>query len=260
MHMAEKSSVDRSLWIPAVLGLFSLLGICLVLITLRVRDLPGALSEQSTATPLRFQYLATEPGVVLPTIVNTLPVDPATDTPAPTLPVFDTGEDLELTEPFATPLPVLPTRTSGISTAANTTPLPIGITFDDVDIRIIYSGNWIGQSGVLDAFQNTLHLSSTIGDALELVFFGQKIRLVYQAGPGLGQIAIKLDEFDFVLDQASSEASQGIWDSPVLPLANHTLTITHISGGAINIDSLVVIDIATATPSTTPAITTTPTP
>jgi hypothetical protein len=257
--MSEKPSVDRSLWIPAGIGLLSLFGICLVLIVLRVRSIPGAPPAQPSATPLKFQYLATEPGVILPTPIDTFTPDPATDTPAPTLPIFDPNEGTDPTEPFVT-LPVLPTRTSGIATDVNTTPLPIGVTFDDADIRISYSGNWISQSGVRDAFLNTLHLSSTLGDSLELVFFGQKIRVIYQAGPGLGQIAIKLDDLDFVLDQTSSETSQGVWDSPVLPIANHTLTITHISGGAINIDSLVVIDIATATPTTTPTSTSTANP
>jgi hypothetical protein len=259
MHMAEKPFVDRSLWIPTGLGLLAMLGICLVLIALRVRSLPATPLEQPTETPLKFQYLATEPGVVLPTAVDTLTPDPATHTPAPTLPIFEPDANLDPTEPFAT-LPVFPTSTREISTAVDITSLPIGLTFDDADIRMIYDGNWIAQSGVRDAFQSTLHLSSTIGDSLELVFFGQKIRLTYQAGPGLGQIALKLDELDFVLDQSSSETSPGIWDSPILPLTSHVLTITHISGGAINIDALVVIDIATATPTITPTVTTTPNP
>jgi hypothetical protein len=132
----------------------------------------------------------------------------------------------------------------------------VGITYDDADPRISYTGTWIGQSGVSGTYKNTLHISSTIGDALQLIYYGQKIQLTFQAGPSLGTVSIRLDSTDFILEQSAPDTHFSQWESPVLTLANHTITITHISGGSVNIDSLAIIDLSTPTPTATP----TPTP
>jgi len=84
---------------------------------------------------------------------------------------------------------------------------------------------------------------------VKLSFFGQKIRYTYQAGPSLGAIALRLDDVDFALDQASADTTLSEWESPILVLSSHSITITHISGGSINIDSISVIDLATPTPT-----------
>ena len=187
----------------------------------------------------------------MPTQVETATPDFSTDTPAAPLPtLFVTNT------PGFTAVPVLPTRTLAPTTVVNSTALPIGITYDDADIRLTYTGNWLPQTGVRDTFQTTLHISSTIGNSVQLVYFGQKIRFAYQSGPSLGQIAIKLDTLDFVLDQSNTVTENGVWESPVLTLANHTITITHISGGSINVDSLVVVDLSTPTPTPTATPTT----
>jgi hypothetical protein len=130
--------------------------------------------------------------------------------------------------------------------------LVLGRTYDDTDFSLNYTGAWIAQNGLSGVYQNTLHLSNTIGDAVQLSFVGQKIRIVYQAGQGLGSVAIKIDNVDFTLDQSADETSMAEWESPVLSLTSHALTITHISGGSINLDSMVVVDISTPTASITP--------
>jgi hypothetical protein len=152
--------------------------------------------------------------------------------------------------------PILPTTEAPI--IRTVTAQPLGATYDDVDSALAYTGSWIPQNGVNGVYKNTLHISSTIGDAVQLVFYGQLIQLTYQAGPSLGTIAIKLDTKDFVLDQSASETTSSVWESPMQTLVNHTITITHISGGSVNIDSLVVIDISTATPTATATATPTP--
>jgi hypothetical protein len=75
----------------------------------------------------------------------------------------------------------------------------------------------------------------------------------------LGTIAIKLDSVDFTLDQSDPETFIGEWESPILVLSSHSITITHISGGSINLDSITVLDVATPTPTLTPTTTSTST-
>ena len=126
------------------------------------------------------------------------------------------------------------------------------ISLPNRNFKFNYTGDWIGQSGVNGTSQNTLHVSNTIGDSVQLSFVGQKVQIAYQAAPSLGTIAIRLDSVDFTVDQSSSEISIETWESPVLTLSSHTITITHISGGSINLDEVAVIDISTPTPTLTP--------
>ena len=248
--MDRKPPFDPSLFIPIGIAACSIFGIVLVLLGLRVSAARGTIQTIITNTPVRFQYLGTEPVVPLPT--DSVPVEEeilaATETETFLLP--PTSTQPSITQPFATTAPAPRTATVTVTAQA------LGTTYDDADPVLIYAGNWIPQGGVNGAYNSTLHISSTIGDAVQLVFYGEKIRVVYQAGPSLGVVAIKLDISEYVLDQSAAETRLSEWESPVQPLANHTITITHISGGSINIDSLVVVDLSTPTPTATP----TPTP
>ena len=243
----ENKPIDRSLFIPILIGGLALAGIVLVLVVLRLSAARPTVPATASPTPLRFQFLATEPGIVYPTAADT-----PTEAPA--------GEVTAVFSPTALVLPtrpqnvILPTSTLPPRPVNTATPTArgLGAIYDDADFTLIYNGTWIGQSGVSGTYRLTLHISSTIGNAVTFSFYGQKIRLSYQAGPSLGQVAIRLDNQDFQLAQAALETETGEWESPVLTLANHTITITHISGGSINIDALEVIDISTPTPSITP--------
>jgi hypothetical protein len=124
----------------------------------------------------------------------------------------------------------------------------LNVIYDDGDFKFLYTGDW-HQNTVSGTYQSTLHISSTIGDSVQLSFVGQKIRIAYQAGPSLGTIALRLDGADFVLDQSSADTVLSRWESPVLVLSSHSITITHVSGGSINLDSIAVIDLATPTPT-----------
>jgi len=244
--MDNKPALDRSVFIPIFFGFASVLGICLVLLAARLGAARGTVQSGETETPVKFQYLATEPGIALPTDAPPVTSIFETDTPAPT-PLFS---PLTLT-PTSISTRVIPLRATNTPATVSSTPLALNIIYDDADFKFNYTGNWIGQSGVSGTYQNTLHVSSTIGDSVQLSFVGQKIRLAYQAGPSLGTIAIKLDSVDFTIDQSDSETLVGEWESPVLVLSSHSITITHISGGSINLDSLTVLDISTPTPTST---------
>jgi hypothetical protein len=247
--MDRRPPVDPSLLIPIFIAGCSVVGIVLVLLALRLSASPGTIQTIPTDTPIKFQYLGTEPGIAQPT--EAPPAEEPLATEAPT-------------EIFLPPTTAISIEETPILLATNTlitttvTVQPLGSTYDDADPKLNYTGNWIGQSGVNNTYRNTLHISGTIGDAVQLVFYGQKIRITYQAGPSLGTIAIKLDTADYVLDQSAIDTRSNEWESPVQPLVNHTITITHISGGSINIDSLVVVDISTPTPTATPTPTPTP--
>ena len=244
--MDNNPPFDRSIFIPIVIGLLSVFGICLILVAGRLNAAPGAVQSSETATPLKYQYLGTEPAIVFPTEAPTDTPPPETDVPA--VDVFIPT----LVLPSVTPrvISTRPTSTKSISTPVTltSTPQSLNVTYDDADFKFLYTGNWIGQSGVTGPYLNTLHISITIGDAVQLSFVGQKIRLAYQAGPSLGAIALKLDGVDYALDQSSAETAINEWESPVLVLSSHSVIITHVSGGSINIDSISVIDLATPTP------------
>jgi len=257
--MDKKPPVDPSLFIPIGIGACSIFGIVFVLLGLRLSAAQGTIQTIITNTPVSFQYLGTEPVVAPPT--DSAPLDEqtltATETPTEIFLFPPTVTQPFITQPFATTPALLATTAPapGTATVTVTSQAP-GTTYDDVDPRLVYTGNWIPQTGVFGVYRNTLHISSTIGDAVQLIFFGQKVQLAYQAGPSLGTVAIKLDSSESVLEQSAANTGSSQWESPVIALANHTITITHISGGSVNIDSLVVIDLSTPTPTATP----TPTP
>jgi hypothetical protein len=271
--MDDKTPVDRTLFIPIFISVFSVIGICLLLIASRLSAARGNVQSTDTATPLRYQFIGTEPGVVLPTDIAS-PTALSLETNTTGVPTI--GFVLPTSSAFLTNLPA---DSTPLSTSASTstpisiaivtstpssvklsnatfTPTPtisptaqfLNVTYDDTDLRFLYSGSWVSQTGVSDTFQNTLHVSNAIGDAAQLSFVGQKIRLTYQAGPSLGAVAIKMDSVDFALDELASTTVISVWESPVLVLSSHLITITHISGGAINIDSIAVLDISTETP------------
>jgi len=248
--MDNRPASDRSVFIPIFIGFASVLGICLVLFAARLGASRGNIQSGETETPIKYQFLATEPGIALPTDVL-----PVTATEIPTLAIIDLPPTLTAT--VVPTLVVVPNATN-VPATASPTALVLNITYDDADFKFNYTGNWIGQSGVSGTYQNTLHVSSTIGDSVQLSFVGQKIRMVYQAGPSLGTIAIKLDGVDFTLDQFAPATLRSEWESPVLVLSSHTLTITHISGGSINLDTIAVLDVSTPTPTSTPTSTATP--
>jgi len=251
--MDNKPSFDRSIFIPIFIGFFSVLGICLVLIASRLTMTRGQGVTTDTATSMKYQYLATEPGVVFPTEAAS-PTEP----PATSFPTFDLILPTSTLFGFKSPVPTISRATSVGPPFSTNTPTPsisptvqfLNVTYDDADFKFLYTGNWASQS-VADAYQKTLHVSSTIGDSVQLSFVGQKIRFTYQAGPSLGTIAIKLDGVDFSLEQAAPDTVIGGWESPVLVLSSHLVTITHISGGSINIDSIAVLDLSTPTPTLT---------
>ena len=268
--MDNKTSIDRSFFIPIFIGFFSVLGICLILIASRLSAARGNIQSADTATPLKYQYIGTEPGIVIPAELPSpteLP-ETITQTSAPTIVLVLPNTTSLVTKPATHFTPIVTSVTTSVSTFVSTpistsasisistsTPTPtisptaqfLNVTYDDTDFKFLYTGAWVAQNNVTGTYQSTLHISNAIGDAVQLSFVGQKIRFTFQAGPSLGTIAIKVDGVDFALDQSSTNTVSSVWESPLLVLSSHSITITHISGGSVNIDAIAVLDASTST-------------
>jgi hypothetical protein len=247
--MDNSSRFDRGLLLPILLSLFSIFGICLVVVLGRLASPRSRVTEADTATPFQYLFLGTEPAIVSVTPEEVDEVEP-TRTPRPTATEFPFSESNTL-EPTQTESSLV-ILSSPTPTTASTAPLNPG-TYDDTDSRLAYDGDWITQRGVTGVFQNTLHVSSTLGNSVSFRFIGQQIRLFYQSGSGLGTIEITLDGVAFELDQSETGTSIAEWSSPLLINGTHTVEIEHLSGGAINLDQVIVPDVLlTPTATNTP--------
>jgi len=258
--MENKPTFDRGLIIPILFGIFSIFGLCLVLLLARLSSFRAVTPVEDTSTPFEYLFLGTEPGVTTltpedePTSEEESTVD-ATPTPltfaSPTRRVTATNSSddiISLASPTQTRTPASASTTL-TPTTASTAPLNPG-TYDDTDSRIVYNGNWSSQTGVSGVFQNTLHVSNTLDNSISFRFIGEQVRIFYQSGGSLGTIRINVDGLEYDLDESADVVTQSEWISPLLINGTHTITITHLSGGSVNIDMIVIPDIlTTATPT-----------
>ena len=205
-----------------------------------------------SATRFAYVYLGTEPAITTPLTEETEVV--ITDEPIfeePTVeqtagpPVLAT-----LTRPGpSTPL-ILPSATGNLQrtntpatptvTSASLPPLSPG-TYDDGHQYLVYNG-W--------DTTGALHVSFQPGSTISFRFIGRQLRLLYQGGATLGQVRILIDGGTPVtLDQSSGTE----WASDLLSNSTHTVLITHSGGGSVNLDQVIIPDIAnTPTPTPTP--------
>jgi len=252
--MDDKPTFNRELILPILLGVLSVVGIGLVFVFGHLSNERQVLPVPGTETPYRFVYLGTEPGL------STLTPE-ATDTPLPTA-----------TELSLEPVTFAPLTNTAVILSTNQTPLPsptytytpsptlasVLSKIDDTYFELLYSGDWDSQSNVSDTYQNTLHISFTVGDYVSFTFVGEQVIVSFQSGPSLGTIEINLDGLLFDVDQSSSNTELVNWTSSILIRGTHTLQITHLSGGSVNLDSITIPDISTPTPTATPTATSTP--
>lgn len=259
--MNNQSSFDRTLLIPIGVSVFALIGLCVILVAGRFTAVRGSVEVIPTATVFQYALIGTEPVLVTTTLEEM-----ATEAPAGTgFPPFTTATGSSFATPNLTTVPtnaVARTNTpinlatnppaTRTPTTASTAPLGAG-TFDDLDSRIIYNGSWTTQSGVAGAYQNTLHVSSTLGNSIFFRFIGQQLRIFIQPGSSLGSIRLNLDGTNHDLNE--SEAEDPEWVLPSVTNGTHSVTITHLSGGSVNLDYIIIPEVPT-TPTNT--ATTTP--
>lgn len=244
--MDNKSSFDRELILPILLGGLSVIGIGVVFLWGGLSNARQTVPAPDTETPVRFVYLGTEPGLstLTPEATNT-PVPTATEFVIPTNDgVSPTNTSTSIVLPTG-----LPPRTATPTPSATISSVLSKI--DDDNFALLYDGDWEFQTNVTGTYQNTLHISFTVGNSVSYTFTGQQIIVSYQSGSSLGRIGITLDGFTFEIDQSSSATEIVDWKSAVLVRGTHTITITHISGGSVNLDSITIPDVSTPTPTAT---------
>lgn len=268
--MDNNSAPDRGIWVPILLGGFSILGIIVVLVIGRTLNSPPPVSASPSATAFQYVYLGTEPAITTPIVeLSNIPVP--SDVPVEEV----TPEVPEVASPTSpgVPSPVILTRPNtthtstsssfrtntppGAPTSTATLSSPVALnTYDDTDPRLAYSNGWVNQTNVNGAYQGTLHISNANGNTVTFTFTGQEIRVYYQAGPSLGSMTITIDGLGGpAINQADSVTQIKSWQpESLLTNGTHLIVVTHSGGGSINVDSLVVPG---PTPTPTPTRTAT---
>lgn len=269
--MDNRPSSQRELLVPILISALSLIGIIVVLLIGRVQSAPAQVAMTPSHTPFQFLFLGTEPAAstIFPGGSEIAPEFEGTAA---------IGPPFEVTSVFVSPdLPsslVTPTHSSSVSTplilgtpnltsaspsgglptntllptpsSASAPPLNAG-TYDDVHPDIIKNG-WVPST----TGGTTLHVSSTPGSTITFRFIGTELRLFYQGGNTLGQVRVMIDNVAENFDQADGNE----WVSGTFPNGTHNVLITHVGGGAVNLDYVIIPSVAnTATPSITPIIT-----
>jgi hypothetical protein len=244
---------DRTLLIPIGVGVFSVIGMCVILVAGRVTALRGSVQENPTATPFKYAMIGTEP--ILVTATNDGLEEPPTVTFAADFPTFAPPETpiVLATNTLASivTLPTLASTNTPTRTPASGSTPPLGAgTFDDDYPSMVYNGNWTRQTSVSGAYQNTLHVSTALGNSIAFRFIGRELRVFFQAGPSLGVIRLNLDGSNYDMNEASSSTQTYEWVLPSVANATHNVTITHLSGGSINLDYVIIPEVP-ATPTNT---------
>ena len=263
--MDNQPSFDRSLLIPIGVGIFAVLGICVILASGSMNETPAVVEELPTATSFQYVFIGTEPAFTTVTLEPSQEASVTSESdvsPVDTLPpvVFDTPTFAPQNTPGSFPTntlaslitlpPLVNTSTPSLTpTSAFTAPFGSG-TFDDVDSRFVYSGDWETQSGVTAATGGTLHVSGTLGDSIKYLFIGNELRVFFQAGPSLGTIRLTLDSTSYVMNEASTSTQSYEWVLAASTNGTHTVTITHDSGGSINFDAIIVPVVPVTPPNT----------
>jgi hypothetical protein len=261
--MDNQPSFDRSLLLPIGVGIFAVLGICVILASGRMNETPAVVQEVPTSTAFQYAFIGTEPAFTTLTLAPSEEASPTSmdletslppgefDTPTFTLqntpvPQNTSSQGTPNVIPtntlasFITLQPIANTNTPSRTPTSNFAP-PFGAgTFDDTDSRFVYGGDWDTQTGVTGAYQSTLHVSGTLGNSIKFLFIGNELRVFFQAGPSLGTIRLTLDTTSYVMNEASSSTQSYEWVLAASSNGTHTVTITHDSGGSANFDAIIV--------------------
>lgn len=309
---------DISTFVPLGVGAISLFGICLLLIASRIASPRSTVQVPDTATPFRYLFLGTEPGIssavpsqdgtVGPDVAitgtrrvgfsitaqsgfsdGTAPAPNATQQrPSNLTPGNPDGTVQSLSSPTRTVVPALtsrsptptragitntpvtlftasvPTSTVGVLPTFTRTPTSVSAppmnpgTYDDTDLHLTYVGNWVSQTNVGGAENNTLHVSIVQGNTITFRFIGDQLRIFCQSGSGLGLMTIEIDG-----EVHPAQFNQTVSDELAitgLTNATHSVTLTHFTGGSINLDQIIIPDITLPTATSTATATSTSTP
>lgn len=259
--MDNRPSFDRELLLPILVGGFSIFGIIIILLIGRLNAARASVIVVDTETPFKYIFLGTEP-VLSPESPEASETGLFTDIPfdSPTPPSSVITPALGTPTLRTTALVTQNTTSQPTSTSASGPPLNPG-TYDDVDSHLVYDGGGWAAQEVDSAYKGTLHVSQVPGSSVTFKFIGTQVRFGYQVAASLGTVTIRIDDTNYdPLSQSDTSAAINEWISPSpLSSSSHTVTITHASGGSVNLDYVIVPDVAlTGTPTATPTRTPTP--
>jgi hypothetical protein len=241
--MEKQPSFDRSLLIPVGIGIFSLIGICVILVMERINSAEAEVEEVPTATAFQYAFIGTEPAITtltsvgideeqIPTPTQGIPTSPPQLTP-----VFQVTN----TSPPIITLPPLENTNTPTRTPISESAAPFGPgTFDNTDNRFVYTGNWDSLTGVPGVEKNTLHVSGTLGNSVTFRFIGNELRVFFQAAPSLGTIRLTLDGTNYDMPESRDSTQIEEWVLSTNTIGTHVVTISHLSGGSVNFDSIIV--------------------
>jgi len=234
--MNDKLTIDRELWIPILVGGFSVVGIIIVLLIGRALNSPTPIPATPSATPFQYVYLGTEPA-----ITTLLPEETETVFPEDVIPPTISELATATRSSIAPPIILLTNTPGGLPTSTPVTTVVGAFVYDDADGRLLYMGSWSSQTNVSGAHEETLHVSNGIGNVLTFPFTGTEIHLFYQAGPSLGVVSITIDAEEYpLLNLSNSQTQIKEWVSDRLSNEPHQIVVAHVEGGSVNIDSLSV--------------------
>lgn len=225
--MKPRPSFDRSLLIPIVIAVVSILGIGWLLSIsdlakslIRPTAIPSSVNPPEADGP-------TSPPFAFPTQEEPSP-SPAPSRQPPTQTFTPTST---LTDIPPSPSPTL--------TPDQIQPFPAG-KYDDQDPNIAYDRYWnfLKNLGTKNSYYGTIHLSTGIGAEISFRFTGKRLRLGYQRGKNFGTVTVIIDGQSYGFNE---QAFDFVWSSPVLSEGDHFVRIIHESGESINLDYLEVL-------------------
>lgn len=233
--MSEQRPLDRGIFIPIGIGILSITGIILILLTVYLDQSKASAVSSPSPTPFKYLLLATE--TLTPELVE---ADIPENTPS------EEEEASSATPPAAPDFSVTLANTDALATNASpgvTSTLSINDAsvftegmYDDIDERIAYTGSWINEI-VESAYGETMFISTTTGDTAAFTFIGTQLQIGYLADPTFGTAIVSIDGVEYSLDQSSGSK----WLSPELPFGEYPVILTHENGELIVLDYINII-------------------
>jgi hypothetical protein len=227
-------SCNYSLLAPLLIGIFSMLGICLIIMSIWFPRQNAQSTPTQTVTPFKYLLLATE------TVVPTLEMETAVTTkifPTPTSRVDVVSSATGVQQNGSSPNGI---STDAFMTASVTiTPDPIFAEskpmsagrYDDTYSEIIRNGNWKSQENV-DSYQKTLLISNTVSNSIAFSFIGSQMVLGYQSKADAGEMTVNIDGEEVTVTQLVGNA----WFSEELEPGTHFVILIHANGASVNLD------------------------
>ena len=235
--MQPRSSFDRELLIPIVVGVVSILGLAWIFLANYRSESPTPSTIEPTAIPFDASPFETRTPRPRPSATSTLEETPPTATQ--TSPVAYPGPPSETLSSASTLIAESQSAPSATSAADQVQPLPSG-KYDDTHPDIAYDRHWAFKmnSGTEFAYKGTLHISASIENELSFRFTGKQIYLGYQRGRNFGMVTVMIDDQPYSFHE---QAFGNIWRSPQLAPGTHSVRLIHESGQSINLDSIEVV-------------------